>query len=341
MISHKPLVALQFPDGLMIFSLIISDILSTFAECNTIILGDITYGACCIDDIGCSILNCDLLIHYAHSCLVPISECRVKTMYVFVEINIDITHLVKTIELNFPKEIPYNIYLVSSIQFNSSLFVCRRQLLNLGYNSDFINIPQAKPRAMGEVLGCTSPILDIKPEKKNIVIFVCDGRFHMESLMIQNPEVLFYQYNPFTKEISLEEYDSGLMKKIRYEQVELLKKAEFVGVIFGTLGRQGSKGIFERLKSVMDKKGVKYCTICLNEITEEKISKFQQCDAFIQLACPRLSIDWFNQFNKPMLTPYEAYVAYGETEFKDVYPMDNYKFNGGDWGHYPSNKVIV
>ena len=59
--KSKTRIALQFPDGLMCFSVLISDILTTFGKCETIILGDITYGACCIDDIDCNILECDLL----------------------------------------------------------------------------------------------------------------------------------------------------------------------------------------------------------------------------------------------------------------------------------------
>ena len=88
--KSKAKIALQFPDGLMCFSILISDILTTFGKCDTIILGDITYGACCIDDIDCNILECDLLIHYCHSCLVPSTKCLVEILYIFVEINIDI-----------------------------------------------------------------------------------------------------------------------------------------------------------------------------------------------------------------------------------------------------------
>ena len=35
-------------------------------------------------------------------------------------------------------------------------------------------------------------------------------------------------------------------------------------------------------------------------------------DAWIQIACPRLSIDWGEGFQKPTLTPYEALIALGE-----------------------------
>jgi 2-(3-amino-3-carboxypropyl)histidine synthase len=171
--KKNPLIALQFPEGLLIFSLLISDILSTFAECETIILGDITYGACCIDDIGCSLLNCDLIIHYAHSCLKPNIITLVKVMYIFVEIKIDIEHLVKTIILNFPKENSDSLFFLGSLQYNSSLFVLKRKLIDCGYDKNNIIIPQNKPRVIGEVIGCTSPILE-KKKDNCYVIFICD-----------------------------------------------------------------------------------------------------------------------------------------------------------------------
>ena len=330
--KKKPLIALQFPEGLLIFSLLISDILENFAECETIILGDITYGACCIDDIGCSFLDCDLIIHYAHSCLKPNKMTLIKVMYIFVEIKIDIEHLIKTIELNFPKEQNDFLYLLSSLQYNSTLFVLKRKLIENGYDKNNINIPQIKPRVIGEIIGCTSPILEKKKENCYI-IFICDGRFHMESLMIQNPNFKYFQYNPFTKYLTIEEYDIELMKKIRFEQIEKLKESKLIGVIFGTLGRQGSKGILNRINKLLNENNKDFINICLNEITEEKISQFKQCDCFIQIACPRLSIDWSNQFSKPMLTPYESYIAFGKIGKSDVYRMDNYANDTGEWGH--------
>ena len=335
--KKNPLIALQFPEGLLIFSLLISDILSTFAECETIILGDITYGACCIDDIGCSLLNCDLIIHYAHSCLKPNIITLVKVMYIFVEIKIDIEHLVKTIILNFPKENSDSLFFLGSLQYNSSLFVLKRKLIDYGYDKNNIIIPQNKPRVIGEVIGCTSPILE-KKKDNCYVIFICDGRFHMESVMIQNPNFKFFQYNPFTKYLTIEEYDIDLMKKIRFEQIEKLKESKFIGVIFGTLGRQGSKGILDRINKLLDENNKDYVNICLNEITEEKISQFKQCDCFIQIACPRLSIDWPDQFSKPMLTPYETYIAFGKIEKPEIYRMDNYSYETGEWGHLYKEK---
>lgn len=53
-------------------------------------------------------------------------------------------------------------------------------------------------------------------------------------------------------------------------------------------------------------------------------------DAWIQVACPRLSIDWGTNFDKPLLTPYEGNIVLNNTEWmikdekEDHYPMDYY-----------------
>jgi 2-(3-amino-3-carboxypropyl)histidine synthase len=123
----------------MLFGCMICDIIKVFTNCNTIILGDVTYGACCVDDIASDELDCDLLVHYGHSCLIPITETRRKAMYVFVEISIDLQHFIDTILFNFEdKTKPY--YLISTIQFNSSLFQAKQELVANGYTN--IIIPQ-------------------------------------------------------------------------------------------------------------------------------------------------------------------------------------------------------
>ena len=36
-------------------------------------MGDVTYGACCVDDFTAKALGCDLMVHYGHSCLSKLS----------------------------------------------------------------------------------------------------------------------------------------------------------------------------------------------------------------------------------------------------------------------------
>lgn len=40
-----------------------------FTEADTIVMGDVTYGACCVDDFTARALGADFMVHYGHSCL--------------------------------------------------------------------------------------------------------------------------------------------------------------------------------------------------------------------------------------------------------------------------------
>ena len=77
-------------------------------------------------------------------------------------------------------------------------------------------------------------------------------------------------------------------------------------------------------------------------------------DAWVQIACPRLSIDWGEGFAKPTLTPYEALAALGRVPAfwegerpqgasHDHYPMDYYAKDGGKWNsswHRPARRPL-
>ena len=58
-------------------------------------------------------------------------------------------------------------------------------------------------------------------------------------------------------------------------------------------------------------------------------------DAWVQVACPRLSVDWGHHFSKPTLSPYEAHVAWGSESWDDGhYPMDYYERSEKPWTNY-------
>jgi 2-(3-amino-3-carboxypropyl)histidine synthase len=80
-----------------------------------------------------------------------------------------------------------------------------------------------------------------------------------------------------------------------------LKKFAF---IFGTLGRQGNLGILNRMKAKVNPK-YEYFTLLVSEVNDVLLKLLQdEVDFFVQVSCPRLSIDWGYKSAKPLLTPY-------------------------------------
>ncbi|KAH7731615.1 Protein DPH-1 [Aphelenchoides avenae] len=318
-------VALQFPEGLLMYSCVIADILEKYTACEVIIMGDVTYGACCIDDYTARALGCDLLVHYGHSCLVPIQDTQgISVLYVFVNIDMNLSHLVEAVAENFQGK---SLALVSTIQFVASLQALKTALLAKEFK---VTIPQCSPLSPGEVLGCTSPSI---PKDTDAILYVGDGRFHLESVMIQNPTIPAYQYNPYSRQLTREEYGFELMVKNRQHAIEAAKASSRFGLIQGTLGRQGNIKIFEDLEKRLCEKGKKFVRILISEIFVKKLQMFAEVESWVQVACPRLSIDWGTSFPAPLLTPYELAAALDYTTFsKDSYPMDFYAFDSrGPW----------
>ncbi len=307
-------IALQFPEGLLMFACTIADIIEQFTDAETVIMGDVTYGACCVDDFTARALGADFMVHYGHSCLVPIDTTLIKMLYVFVDIQIDSQHVIDTLRHNF--ESGSTFALVSTIQFVASL-----QSIQSVLQEEFkVVIPQSKPLSPGEILGCTSP----KLPRVDAVVYIGDGRFHLESIMIANPTVIAYRYDPYSKVFSREYYDHQRMQTMRREAILKASRAKKFGLILGTLGRQGNPNILSFLKESMEKSGIEHIMVLLSEIFPEKLKLFDDVDAWVQVACPRLSIDWGSAFPRPLLTPYEAAVALKLAAWQDVYPMDFY-----------------
>lgn len=325
-------VALQMPEGLLIYSLIISDILEQFCQVETVVMGDVTYGACCIDDYTAKALDCDFIVHYAHSCLVPVDVTSVKVLYIFVTITIDEDHVINTLKRNFKSNTTLAIF--GTIQFNPTIHSIKGKLELDQTHPLYLIPPQLKPLSKGEVLGCTSARLD----KAHIdaMIYLGDGRFHLESAMIHNPEIPAYRYDPYSRKFTREYYDQQQMIEVRDLAITTAQSAKVIGLILGGLGRQGNPITVQNLQDKLTDKGYTVVKIILSEIFPQKLAMFNDIDAFIQVACPRLSIDWGYAFDKPLLTPYEAMVMMdNDKKWDDSYPMDYYALDGYGRGKKP------
>jgi 2-(3-amino-3-carboxypropyl)histidine synthase len=376
-------VALQMPEGLLMYGCILSDLLVQFAHVGmeqqtqprlplrVTILGDVTYGACCVDDLGAQALGCDLLVHYGHSCLVPIGKTVLLCLYVFVEILIDVSHLVDCICATFPEEedkgesrnqIQFEI--MGVVQFRAAVAQAAQMLKK--DKGRLVHIPQAKPLSPGEVLGCTAPVIQSSAlsatagEEKDdltiehVMVFVADGRFHLEAAMIANPTLRAFRYDPYSKKMTQEWYDTPKMKSLRGAAIvkSQLSSTKTFGIVLGTLGRQGNPAIVGRIMQLLRKHNKRYIVVLLSEVFPHKLQQLQGnaterggVDAWVQVACPRLSVDWGHFFTKPLLNTYEleqcfavpAAPAITPSSFStknDYYPMDYYKLDSGPWTNY-------
>ncbi|GIL88938.1 hypothetical protein Vretifemale_16848 [Volvox reticuliferus] len=178
--------------------------------------------------------------------------------------------------------------------------------------------------------------------------------------MIANPTIPAFRYDPYGRIFTRERYDHAGMRAVRRRVIEMACGAQRWGVVLGTLGRQGNPSILATLERHLTAKGIPYTIILMSEVSPPRLAMFPDLDAFVQIACPRLSIDWGEAFSRPTLTPYEALVALdvvpgwwegaepqqqqgqqggiglytGASNAEGAmapYPMDYYAKDGGEW----------
>lgn len=259
----------------------------------------------------------------------------------FVDIKIDTMHFIESVKVNFPST--QRLAFVSTIQFVATMHAAAKELRDVGYD---VQVPQSKPLSPGEILGCTAPRLP----QNTTLIYLGDGRFHLEAAMIANPTLQAYKYDPYEKKFTEEQYDHIEMRKNRKRAIDQAKNARKIGLILGTLGRQGSTKVMKYIEERIAYHNRESTLILLSEVFPSKLELFTDVDAFVQVACPRLSIDWGTAFPKPLLTPYELSVALGDAKWAieceskvkedESYPMDFYASKSlGFWT--PNHKPVT
>ncbi|KAJ3112864.1 hypothetical protein HDU96_004093 [Phlyctochytrium bullatum] len=120
-------VALQFPDELLhLAGSIVSDLRRLCTQTNPenvpdfFILGDTTYGSCCVDEIAADHISADLIVHYGHSCLSR--NERISTLLVFGRGDLDVAEAATSLNDVLSKDRPTILY------FDTALYHARTDL---------------------------------------------------------------------------------------------------------------------------------------------------------------------------------------------------------------------
>jgi len=115
------------------------------------------------------------------------------------------------------------------------------------------------------------------------VLYIGDGRFHLEAAMIANPKLRAFKYDPYAKKLTEEFYDHERMLKTRHEAIQRAIKTGTYALVLSTLGRQGNTRVLKTLQNRIQSLGKDNVVILLSEIFPDKIKLFKDVDVFIQV----------------------------------------------------------
>jgi 2-(3-amino-3-carboxypropyl)histidine synthase len=276
--------------------------------------GDSCYGSCDIALTQAKELEVDLLVHYGHSDM--LNDYDVPVLFVHAEIDIDIVSIIDAAESEIKKW--ERIGIVTTVQHIHQVNDIKLELENRGL-IPVVSTKGGKTPFPGQILGCYYIGAEDIAEQVDGFLYIGGGKFHPIGLIMSTGKPMVIA-DPFSAKIStLSEQDLMLIAKKRMASIEATKQVKNLGILVSS--KQGQKDLEAALKleKKFRKKDVTAIIIYLNDVRAEHLNNFVEPGAFVNTACPRLSIDGVEGINRPILTVNEALIVLGEKKWEDLW----------------------
>ncbi len=303
-------VLIQLPDGLKSEGPRLAKLVEKTGAL-PIVSADPCYGACDLATAEAESLGVDLIVHYGHSKLLRYE--KVPTVYIEARATLNVAEVVeKTLPLI---ETWRRVGLATTVQHIQTLDEAKEVLVRAGKtvmvgDSGRLSYP-------GQVVGCDySNAKSIAGDVEGF-LFIGGGRFHALGLALSTFKPVVVA-DPFERKAYPLGDEVERVVKQRWACVQEAQKAKTFAVLVGL--KPGQKRLEEALivREKLEKSGRDAYLFAVREITPETIMNFQTVDAYVNTACPRVSLDFPTKFGKPILTFNEALVVIGELSWKEL-----------------------
>ena len=307
-------VLIQLPEGLKPEAPRLAKIVEKFGAL-PIVSADPCYGACDLATVEAESLGVDLIVHYGHSKLLKYE--RVPTIYVEARATMNVNAAVE-------KALPMlenwqKIGLTTTVQHVQTLDDVREILLRAGKtvvigDAGRLNYP-------GQVIGCDYSNAKSIANDVEAFLFIGGGKFHALGVALSTSKPTIVA-DPYEKRAYSVDKEAEKIIKQRWASIEEAKKAKTFAVLVGL--KLGQKKLEEALnvKKKLEESGKTACLFVAKEVTPEVLMEFPTVEAYVNTACPRVSLDDASKFQKPVLTVNEALVVVGELSWEDLCRKD-------------------
>jgi 2-(3-amino-3-carboxypropyl)histidine synthase len=259
------------------------------------VIGDTCWGSCDLNTHAANMLGAEILFNIGHTVSMETFDEKVVMINAFDDITFD--RVARKCALDLKSKNYNSISLVTDSQHLNQITRVREVFEEFGYQ---VIIGRGKGQLNdAQVFGCEFyPAYNVQSQV-DAYIFLGQSAFHSAGIAIST-EKPTYMLDPY-----FEEYSdvTGIARQLQKKAILSIYKAldaEIIGLVIGLKEGQFAHIKALELKKSFEKLGKKVQLIALTDITEDRIQIFKGIDAFVQVACPRISID--NHFKKPMLS---------------------------------------
>jgi 2-(3-amino-3-carboxypropyl)histidine synthase len=303
-------VLLQMPEGLKPQAPKLAKIIEKFGAV-VIISADPCYGGCDIAFSEAEGLGVDLIIHFGHAKM--LKKAAIPTIYVEARATATVDGAVeKALPLlnNFT-----TVGLVTSVQHLQNLNQAREILTRGGKTVVVGDTGQiAYP---GQVSGCNYSNAKSIEDEVEAYLFIGGGIFHALGIALSTskPTIIADPYDNRAYKINSE---AKRILKQRFACIQEAMSAKKFGVFVGLKPGQKHLDTALQIKALAEKTGKTAFLLSAREITPETLLEFPSIDAYVNTACPRVSLEATGKFQKPILTVNEFMVVCGESSWENM-----------------------
>lgn len=294
-------VGLQFPEGLKRKSLKIAREIEEKTAALVVISGNPCFGACDIDTVLSG--KVDVLFHFGHA---KMGEHK-NIIFIEARSNIDVIPAVKKALSLLKAE---KIGLITTVQHVHKLDEACEVLIENGKKC-IIGMGDVRTAYPGQILGCNFAAAKIDCDE---LLYIGSGMFHPLGAAIATGKKVIAA-DPYLNQAVEVVPEKSLRKRGGY--IARAMEAKVFGIIVSTKFGQNRMGLGMKLKELAQKHKKEAFIISMDLITAEQLLAFK-ADAYVNTACPRITIDDAERFNVPVLTPQEFEIVLGEREWNKM-----------------------
>ncbi len=303
-------VLLQLPEGLKPEGPRLAKIVEKSGAL-PIISADACYGACDLATSDAEDLDADLVVHYGHSRLVKFES--VPTLYIEARAT-------GTVDEAVEKALPLlkkwrKIGLATTVQHVQALDGAKDLLIS---NGKMVEIGDAgRLSYAGQVIGCDYSNVKSITKDVQAFLFIGGGRFHALGVALATTKPTIVA-DPYDKRAFSVDSEARRIIKQRWASIKEAQKAKSMAIVIGLKPGQKQFDRATEMKTVLEAAGKNVFLFATREVTPELMMEFPSVDAYVNTACPRISIDDASKFKKPMLNLNEANVVAGRLSWEEL-----------------------
>ncbi|MBS7659299.1 diphthamide biosynthesis enzyme Dph2, partial [Candidatus Bathyarchaeota archaeon] len=169
----------------------------------------------------------------------------------------------------------------------------------------------------GQVIGCDFSNARSIAKEVDAFLFIGGGRFHALGLAISTlkPTIVADPYE--NRAYPIHEEAKRVLQS-RWAAIQEARKAKKFAVLIGLKPGQKRLNTAISIKEKLEALGKEVYLLAVREVTPDVVMNFPAVEAFVNTACPRISLDDSSRFKRPLIAFNEVPVVTGELSWEKL-----------------------